>query len=221
MTLGELKQQVFSNLGRSDTEVALLVTMHTNTILKHLSTLELHDMETQQDTTLLANSASVDLLPDWQIEKVYSVLIKSGDSRWSELESISHAKWAKLYSGNPTSSSRPTVYSIYNKKLWVYPIADQDYTVRIYYYKYHPSVTNDNDEIQFERCKEAIPAIVTGMCWLSLEEVALSDKWLQFGISLLKALTGVDEKDLYSILPKSKGSNYIGEYWKDPFIRRV
>lgn len=222
MNLGELKDVVQKSLGRNDQVVGELVRVHANNALVTISHLLVPDLEETVYFELTPN-VYIYTMPENLFEvEVFGVQDVDGKS-WI-LEVVSPQKWALLFAEEveKRSAGKPLKYCLWKDTIWISPKPDREYRVYIWYWKQHPPLVEDEDEILLKRCLDFFVSYVTGLCWYSLEELDLGTAWITLAVQQLKLHTGVRRMlDLSANTLISSNRMVSGDYWAQPFVNKV
>ena len=122
------------------------------------------------------------------------------------------------------SSARPVYGYMQGTTLFVLPVPNSNYTVRYSYYRLHPALATDVDEILIRHADGAVAAYATFWVFKSLERHADAKEWLGTYVALLNSAKRVDKDNTaVKIKADQRGQDMpqVGEYWLDPFVDRM
>ena len=142
--LSDVVDEIKSNLVLNGTDYDTQVKSAITSTLKRLRGKKLWFLEEQGTVTLLTGFSTVAMPTDFSMPRNVQILI-SGN--WQPLPLISKKEFDNVFATeSPLSSNKPTRCAIFQDTLYVDALSDDDYTIRILYYKQDASLpTNDSD----------------------------------------------------------------------------
>jgi len=120
-------------------------------------------------------------------------------------------------------SSTPTVYTRRGGKIELYPIPSDVYPLYVFYSQWPAELVDDNDEPEFEDLDDVIIALGMDIATASLE--GYSSDWTTRAVEYLSGSVKEDrsrpDREWVARPFNPSGVGWMGEYWKDPFVKRV
>jgi len=221
MTRSELEALVLEATGRTDK--TSLIRLGINLALREISSQRLWtDLQTEDEVTIAASATYVDLATDLARPTEMRVI----DGTQSRPLRIRPKTWLIKRVPDPSSRStgRPTYGYIEGKRLYVIPIPDAEYTIRYTYFKVHPDLSSDSDEVLIRGIDGAVVAYATYWVFHSLEKTEDAKVWYQTYEMQLRSTVKLDSMNpAIEQAADQRGNEFdlSGDYWLDPFVRSM
>lgn len=224
MTRLEIRNLVIEATGRADK--TSLINSAINIAVAELSSARLwRDLSTEADLTLAGGEGSVDL-PDDYFRLTEARLIISDSMLLSRPILVRPKSWVVRNFPNIEAQSpgKPVYAYLENGKLYFAPFADIEYTIRITYFRLHPSLSSDSSEVLIRQGSQAVVAYATFWTFNSIERSEDATRWFNTYGSLLRSAMQVDG-DVPAIeyrgALRGEPTPVNAEYWLDPFVRNA
>lgn len=119
---------------------------------------------------------------------------------------------------------KPTYGYLQGTTLFLIPLSDADYTVRMTYYKLHPDLSADSSECEIRHAGECVAAWASYWVFHALEQTDSAAQWLTSYRMLLATAIKVDKDNSatnYEAIQRGSSPGPVREYWNDPFAKRM
>lgn len=226
-TYQDVEDAVKNNLGgRNNTETLAMMKVAYNAILNAITTkYEWPELETSTTKTLTIGDNTYDIASGWSltdVRKIVSLSINDGStSFYPPLKYIQPHVYDKKYrSAEPTSSRIPTLFTMYNNVVYLFPVPDKAYTMVVKYVKRATRAAAGSTTIQIDQLLEPLILGTTGLTWLFLEEFKQAEVYLKLADGMFKVF-GVDLSHFLNF-EASTHEDVDGPSqapWSDPFVR--
>lgn len=224
MNRSEIRALVLEATGRSDK--ATLMNLAINIALKEFSAARLwSDLMVEDDISISAGTTYVDFAADTQ--RVAEVrFIVSGSAFQSRPLLVRPKSWIvqNFPAVSEQSSGKPLYGYIEGKKLYLVPVSDGDYTIRLTYFRLEPDMTTDDAEMVTTVGGQAVAAYATFWTFLNIEKAEDAKRWLETYQLLLRSAIKIDgDNSAVRYVAIQRGSQPVssGDYWNDPFVRSM
>lgn len=224
MVYAELEASVISKLnGRDDDNTKLNIKDNTNFVIKWLATQrEWEDLQESVQFNLVDGTPAYTLfdLSLERLDRVYSLMLYDG-TRWQPpMNPVSKLVWNREYQPYVSQTKgRPTVFALFAQTLHLSRTPDDDYLMQIDFLAKPPKVTGAASIIPYEDLDGLFVNLVTGLTWLSLGEVDLSDRWIKMAVPMIEQF-GLDSGRMLNQLGPNRQAKIGTDSWSDPFRRR-
>lgn len=224
MIYGTLKTAVKANLnGRDDDDTLTLIMSKTNFLIEWLATQkeweDLQDIATGVSMVVGTYVYSLATLGLTTKDRILSFKFNNG-TRWLELTPVTRTVWNREYAPYiGITTGQPSVHCSYAGNIYLSNTPDDTYAMEIDYYKQPTKVTGDNSVIPFSNMDGLFESLVTGLTWLGLGEMNLSDRWLKIALPMVESF-GLDSGRLLGGHNPNKLPQTQTTPWNDPFRRK-
>ena len=113
------------------------------------STEEFPTLETNQNYTIVAGTASYNLPDDFLKQKSFGLTVAKKQLEWKKWEEF------QRYALQDTDQNTPQIFSFWQNKIWLYPIPDAGDTALLNYLRI-PADTDELGELKIEVLKNAV-----------------------------------------------------------------
>jgi len=145
----EILTEVNQNLGRAETDIDVEI----RDVLYDLSSRD-NFLLNSSLAGVTTDSVAYISLPD-DFKELKSIVLNDGSQDGDPLTKITWEEYLQNISGSP-SDSEPEHYVIHNDLIWLEPNPDGEYTVKMYFWRYHTSaITTILFPEQFRKCINA------------------------------------------------------------------
>ena len=220
LTLSDMKDEIRSNLGNRtdlDSRLVRFVYFAQDMICRQFEFPELEEKTTdtisQGDTTYTLTSRP---------RSIRSVRLIDGTlSR--KLEYINIGDWDKLLpKPDEWTEERPTHYTYWQNKLEFWRIPDNTYTIFIRWSKWPTALSDDSDTSDYENKDDVIVALATAWAFKSIGDKDRMYFWANAAWDQLEsAILAESQQPDREIVPIPELKTVLGDYWRDPFVRRA
>lgn len=220
---GTLKTEVQNNLGeRDDSNTDAIILANFNKAQNFMAReVDWEELESRVDSAFVIGQTEYTLaeLSLSTYRNIYTFMVLD-DSQYYEIQYITPVDWDRIVGPNVSGTSgKPTIFTIWNRNIEVYPSPDEAYTVRLRYYSYPVDVVSDTDSPSVTQADAVLVALTTAFCFLTLEQQKMSDTWLSQAVSIL-SLYKKEEGRIQNMLPVNIGTTGLsGRPWADPFVK--
>ena len=224
-----LEDMVKKNLGgRDDEETENIIYNSFHTAQKEFTRLpggEWPELEKLCTFTLTTGTYQEDIGSISAIErfyKFYNLMVLDGTT-WRKLQYITPDKYDQTFrSVVEQSSGTPYFFTLFGTTFWFDKTFSEDLTFQLRYMQYPQTITDRTQTLQLSNYIEVLIAMTTALCWLSFEEMDNYNKWRKISETLI---TGIISSERVPKNFKSSSqtlrTNFVGNYWQDPFVREV
>lgn len=221
MNRQEIRELVIDATGRTDK--VSLINRAINLAVAEVSSQRLWtDLQTEADVSLTEGVRYVDL--GVEVTRVSEIRLLDGESSGPlDIRPKDQVISLSPYPEN-ASTSKPRMGYLEGTKLYLVPVPDDDYTIRFTYYKLHPALDNDTDEVLIRHAATAVVAFATLWVFKSLEKLEDEQRWLATYVNLLNSAKKVDKDNTVVIRqaqPYGQTKTLSGNPQLDPFVRSV
>lgn len=216
----DIRDLVIETTGRSDKTT--LINSAINIALNKLSTSFLWaDLLKEGSGTMTASTGYVSLASDYKRLSKFVVI----DGLQSYPLDIRLKSWIKHWYPDPSSlsESRPGFGYVEEKKVYFVPYPDDNYNYTYSYYRLHPDLTDDVDELLIRGAEEIIVSYATYWVLKALEKHDQAIQWKADYEDQVKSLRRADVSPAESQIATPRGfdTKIPADYHLNPFIKRV
>jgi len=216
----DIRDLVIETTGRSDKTT--LINSAINVALGKLSTDFLwEDLLTEGSGTMTASTGYVSLASDYKRLSEFRYM----DGLQSYQLDIRPKKWVVKWYPDPSafSEDKPVIGYLQEKKVFFVPYPDDAYNYSYSYYRLHPDLTADTDEILIRGGEEAIISYATYWTFKALEKHEDATQWRADYADLVKGLRRADVSPAVNHIADQRGmgTRVPGNFHLMPFVRRT
>lgn len=222
MQRSEIETLVVEATGRTDK--TSLIRSGINLGLREISAQRLwSDLQTSADVSITTGSSYVDLATD--LSRLVEVRVIDGTLSRQLL--VRPKTWVTSKFPDPASDStnRPLFGYLEGKRLYVVPYPNQNFTIRYTYFRVHPDLSADSDEVLIRGIDAALAAYATYWVFNSIEKSEDAQRWYSTYAMHLETAKKLDMSNpavKFVAEPRSDSEAYpTGDWWLDPLVRRT
>ena len=220
MNRADIRNLVIDHTGRPD-KVSLINSMITSALKKISSEMHWGDLLTETSVTLIPNQEFIAIGSN--IHRITMVRIIDGLSSW-ELE-VHSKKWILERWPDLASQffSRPRFAYLENSRIYMVPGPSEDWVLKFSFYKRAADLSDDSTELFPEHIDEAVIAYATYRTFKSLQMHEDAIVWFADYREMIRDAKKMDHDSVvtHQGTPRGQGRPIAGNYYLDPFIRRV
>lgn len=178
------------------------------------------DLQREGVAFTIGGSRSISLAPD--LARLSEVRVVDGFNSWQMR--LRPKEWVVRYYPNPEVSThaKPIIGYIESKTLYLVPVPDTTYELRYTYYRTHPPLNSDTDELLIRGVDRAVVAYAIFWVMQTIEKTQEAVTWHQtYSVSLASAI----KLDRDSAVHQSAAPWGVADYpildpYHDPFAQR-
>lgn len=219
-----IRELVVANSGRDDKTT--LMNSLINVAARKLSSEHLWlDLMTEADLGLETGGAHVDLPSNFHRLAEVRLIVDDSPLLSREISVKPKTYIVKQYPNiNDENTGKPVYGYLQGTKLYLLPLSDGDYTIRITYFKLHSDFSTDATECEIRHGGEAVAAYATHLLFMSLNMTEDAASWLAVYTQLKDAAIKVDKDNSatnYEAIPRGRSPRVSHDPQNDPFVRRL